>query len=335
MKTIRSRIGKTFTAFFILMMAMALISCGKSSQSTASSAAKTEEAYQSGDAVSGNTAVSENRKLTKDVTISAETEDFTAADEAIRKAAEDAGGYVEYSDLTNYGNARSESIAVRVPADKLDAYLQTVENACSVMSKSEQTEDITDAYNETESELKSLNAELDSLNAMLGKAETVEDTISIQDRISDVRSRIESLEDEKQSYDSQIAYSTVSISLNEAQVAIGSTKTVGERISYGFRNTLHAIGTFFVELFIFLVSASPALAIVAAVTVLIVFLVRRSIRRAQEKRNAQAAAWNAQMQGQAQGQMPGQTPGQMQGQAPGQMPYMPGEGSRNFPPSGK
>ena len=239
MKTIRSRIGKTFTAFIILMTAMALISCGNSSQSTASSAAKTEEAYQSGDAVSGNTAVSENRKLTKDVTISAETEDFTAADEAIRKAAEDAGGYVEYSDLTNYGNARSESIAVRVPADKLDAYLQTVENACSVMSKSEQTEDITDAYNETESELKSLNAELDSLNAMLGKAETVEDTISIQDRISDVRSRIESLEDEKQSYDSQIAYSTVSISLNEAQVAIGSTKTVGERISYGFRNTLH------------------------------------------------------------------------------------------------
>ena len=268
-------------AMLILLLSMILGSCGSQSSSYVSTDKEAQTAASpSADATgTGNSSVTANRKEVRTVTISADTEEFTKADTAIRDAAKTAGGYIEYSSLDNYGSARSENVTVRVPAEKLDAFLTAVEGVCSVTQKSEQAEDITDAYNETESELESLETELTSLNAMLEKAQTVEDIINIQSRISDVRARISTLKAQKKTYDSEIAYSTVSIYLREAQVAVGSTETVWERISYGFRSTLHGVGTFFVDLFVFIVSASPALVIIAAIVFLTLFIVRRQKKR--------------------------------------------------------
>ncbi len=289
MKKSNGKKSIVISAILMTVFVLCLTACGSSSGQTSAYTADQEKNAVTADAASASdSTAAENRKKIKDVSISAQTEEFTRTDKAIRDAADEAGGYVEYSSLDNYGSARSESLTLRIPAERLDAFLETVGNNCSIIQKSEQIEDITDAYNETESELNSLKTELDSLNAMLEKAETVEDAISIQDRISDVRARISVLESQKKSYDSQIAYSTVNLSLREAQIAIGSTQTAGERISYGFRSTLHAIGVFFVELFIFLVSASPVLLILAAIVFLILFLVKRADRRNAKKRNRTA-----------------------------------------------
>jgi hypothetical protein len=289
MRKWKQRKRKILSALLIVCTAIVLAACGSSSGQSA--AYTQEQENKTSDTTSSvSDSVTGNRKQVKEVSLSAETEEFTKTDETIRSAAKDAGGYVEYSSLSNYRSARSESITIRIPAESLDAFIKTIEDACSVTQKKEQAEDITDAYNETESELDSLKTEVDSLNGMLEKAESVEDSISIQNRLSEVRSRISTLEAQKKSYDSEIAYSTVSISLAEAQVAIGSTKTVGERISYGFRSTLHAVGTFFVELFIFLIAASPALAVIAAVVFLVLFFVKRSNRKKVQRRQADYAS---------------------------------------------
>ena len=189
------------------------------------------------------------------------------------------GGCTAKLGMNTYNGSKTEQFVIRIPADQLDSFESIISDSCTVTDKSENVEDITDTYNETESELESLRQEMDSLNAMLTKAETVTDTIAIQDRISDVRSRIGTLEAQMKTYDAQISYSRVSVYLSEDSIAKTDSQTVGERISHGFRSTIKLLGDFFVALFVFVISASPILAILAAIIVLILCLSRRSARK--------------------------------------------------------
>gem|GEM_PF-1965408 len=250
------------------------------SSGTSDSAAGVSESRDEGTAAYG-------RKLTKELSVTAKTDDFSGMDSLLRTEAEKAGGYIESSSMNTYDNVKSEQLTIRIPSDRLDDYDNLISNNCTVTEKNESTEDITDTYNETESELESLQQEMDALNAMLAKADNVTDTIAIQDRISDVRSRIGTLKAQLKSYDSQVSYSRVSVYLTEDSIVRSDSQTVGERISYGFRSALKLLGDFFVGLFVFVVSASPILAVLAAIVILAVYLSRRSSKKRKQKQQEQ------------------------------------------------
>lgn len=236
---------------------------------------------------SGTTAtpIQSQRKLTKDVSIYARTENFDDTVAAIEKAVRDAGGYISSSQLSTgsyYGSSnsnRSKSYEIEIPADQLDAFLGQAEGLMNIYDQSEQVTDITDTYNEAQSELDSLKIEEESLNKMLEEATKVEDTIQIQDRLAYIHMRQNELTNMLNGYDKEIAYSTVNLSLDEVTVEEENSNTVWGRISYGFRSSLHAVGNFFVDLFVFILAASPVLAILAVIIIVIVVLVRRGKKK--------------------------------------------------------
>ena len=90
---------------------------------------------------SGSTAVDlpENRKFVITMGINAETEDLDGAVADISQALQEAGGYVQDQSIQN-GSAysgrryRSGDMTLRVPAEKLDAFTQTVEGCTNVTS---------------------------------------------------------------------------------------------------------------------------------------------------------------------------------------------------------
>lgn len=288
-----TKILSRITAIILSALIISLLtSCGSSSDSASggSAGAQTAKNYATSGTADSMSAsdvsesgdqgtVSYGRKLTKELSVTAETDDFSGTDALLRSETEKAGGYIESSSMNTYNGSKTEQFVIRIPADQLDSFESIISDSCTVTDKSENVEDITDTYNETESELESLRQEMDSLNAMLTKAETVTDTIAIQDRISDVRSRIGTLEAQMKTYDAQISYSRVSVYLSEDSIAKTDSQTVGERISHGFRSTIKLLGDFFVALFVFVISASPILAILAAIIVLILCLSRRSARK--------------------------------------------------------
>ena len=251
-----------------------------------------EAAVDTGVGGSGTTAtpIQSQRKLTKDVSISARTEKFDDTVAAIEKAVKDAGGYISSSQLSTgsyYGSSssgRSKSYEIEIPADKLDSFLGQAEDLMNIYDQSEQVTDITDTYNEAQSELDSLNIEEESLNKMLEEATKVEDTIQIQDRLAYIHMRQNELTNMLNGYDKEIAYSTVSLYLNEVSVEEENSNTVWGRISYGFKSSLHAVGSFFVNLFVFILAASPVLIILAVIIILIVVLVRRGHKKKAEKK---------------------------------------------------
>ncbi|MDE6406830.1 MAG: DUF4349 domain-containing protein, partial [Lachnospiraceae bacterium] len=181
-------------------------------------AAPAAEEYVQEDGGQGAAAVPETaRKLIKTVNISAETEDFDTLVPGLQKQVEGLGGYIEsisVYDVNSYYvedqrvKQRCANLTARVPKEKLDGFLAQVGEQTNVTSRSENVEDVTLQYVDLESRKKALLTEQERLLELMGKAESVEDIIAIEGRLSEVRYQIESMESQLRTYDNQIDYST-------------------------------------------------------------------------------------------------------------------------------
>ncbi len=211
-----------------------------------------EEGYVEGQAGQGVVAPETSRKLIKTVNILAETEDFDTLVPGLQKQVEALGGYIEYIsvyDVHSYYvedqqvKQRCANVTARVPKEKLDGFLAQVGEQTNITSRSENVEDVTLQYVDLESHKKALVTEQERLLALMEKAETVEDIIAIEGRLSEVRYQLESMESQLRTYDNRIDYSTVELSITEVRkYSAPQEATVWQRIERGFMKSLDDIG---------------------------------------------------------------------------------------------
>jgi len=304
---------KLITIFMICiaMLALGLTACGNEQvteqkmmvEETAAAGIMEEAAYDtyydagyaggfSNDG--GSTTVADpNRKLIKDVSLEIETKEYESLLASIREKITALGGYVENSSLSSpstndtYRSSRHANITARVPSDKLDEFVNGISKEGNVTYKSENVTDITLQYTDTESRKKSLLVEQDRLNEMMKKAETVEDLIAIESRLSEVRYELESIESQLRTYDNQVDYSTVYIGISEVvEYSPQEDTTIWEQIKSGFNNCINGLGEFFKGLFVFVIAYSPLLILIAAVVVVVVVIVKK-IKKNKKKKSAQ------------------------------------------------
>ena len=161
------------------------------------------------------------RKIIKNADMNVETRTFDEFIAYVNKALGELGGYIQSSSLngSRYGreDLRYASITLRVPAEKLESFLSMIEGEGNVTYRNIYTDDVTLSYVDTESHLKALRTEQETLLGLLEKAETVENIIAIQSRLSEVRYEIESYESRLRTYDDQIDYSTVYLNVSEVE----------------------------------------------------------------------------------------------------------------------
>lgn len=256
--------------------------------------------YETGNYSStGTTGLPKNRKLIRNANLSVETKEFDTFMGILEDEIGAAGGYVE--SMNSYNGSRysssstvkSASITARIPAANLDEFITVIGNAGNITRKSENVDDITLTYVDTESHRDMLKAELESLTGMLEKAETLEDMLMLEERITNVRYQLESQERQLRSYDSLVDYSTVYIDVSEVQeltVVAEPPKTVWERISQGFSNSLGSVGKGLTNFFVWFVVSIPYLIIWAIVIIVIVFICKALFgSKAQAKRAAKNA----------------------------------------------
>ena len=157
----------------------------------------TTTAQENGD--SGNlTGAVAGRKIIKNGDLSVQTREFDEFITNLNQAILATGGYVEASSVNgnsyNKSRMRSADITARIPAENLDAFCDQVSDLGNVTYRNLYTRDVTLTYVDLESHVKALRTEQQTLMALLEKAETVEDIITIQSRLSEVLYEIESYE---------------------------------------------------------------------------------------------------------------------------------------------
>lgn len=164
----------------------------------------------------------DTRKIIRHVSMNLETREFANALQSIQQTVADAGGYIESQEQDGYSlgsrsryQERNARIQARIPSAKLDEAVRSVGGFCNVLSQSENMDDITETYFDSQAHLTSLKIQEERLLAILEKAEKLEDVITLESALSDVRYQIESLTASLRRMDSQVAYSYLNISLQE------------------------------------------------------------------------------------------------------------------------
>lgn len=228
------------------------------------------------------------RKIIRDAELEVQTLSYDEFLPALEAAIDEAGGYVQSSYTSGNGyygsRLRSAEIVARIPAEGLDAFLAGVGGLGNVVDRRIALRDVTVNYVDTETHLAALRTEQESLMRILADAETVEDLIAVQSRLSEVRYEIESYESVLRTYDDQIAMSTVTLRVQEVEretpaVREGFFEEVGRR----FSESLTDVGEGFRAFGAWFLGSLPAivvwLVILAAAAALVMLLVRGLRRR--------------------------------------------------------
>lgn len=232
----------------------------------------------------------DNRKLIQTVNMQAETENLDTVLGQIDSRIAQLGGYVESSNVQN-GSAyssrryRSASLTIRIPAEDLDAFIDQVGEISNIVSSQKNVEDVTLSYVATESRMKALQAEEARLLELIEKAETLNDLLTLDKRLTEVRTELEQVTSALRVFDNQVDYATIYLSISEVKEFTDTTEpeTIWERISTGFQDSLKGVGDFFVELFVAVVVSIPYLVIVAIIPVVIVLIIRSKKRKKMKK----------------------------------------------------
>lgn len=244
----------------------------------------------SGSAVTADSVRQESgQKLIRKVNIDAETEDLEALLGELTKQIGMLDGYIENQELYNgssYSSYRSRSanLTIRIPADKLDDFIGQVKDVSNVVSYNESQEDVTLTYVSTESRIKALETEQERLLELLSQAENMSDLLEIEARLTDVRYELESVTSQLLVLANKVDYATVWLYISQVkEYTEVEEQTVWQRISSGFSDNLEDLGEGLVDFFVWLVTYSPQLVLLAAVAAGLIALLRRRKKVSKKK----------------------------------------------------
>ena len=246
--------------------------------------------------------VETNRKLIKTVNMTVETEKYDELVQKLYQKIEILGGYVENFSSFGMDNNRYGNITARIPKANLDAFLETVEGSSNITYRQESVEDVTLNYVDLESHKKMLLKEQERLLELLDMAETIEDIITIESRLTEVQYQIESMESQLRTYDNQIDYSTVYLDIEEVvRYTPQEPRGAWEQIKTGFMENLYSVGDGLRSFFIGLIISIPNLVVFFAVIGILALIVKFIIKwekkhlakKAEEKKKVQQAYMQA------------------------------------------
>lgn len=316
---------KRIALLLALLMTLSLCACGSSSQTASSTEAVYDSApmepesnmarasgfatmdapgaageygeYDSG-AESGDVPSENPEKIIYSADATVETTEFDKTLEELAALIKEYGGWVQSSSINgaNYysisrGSSynRSADYTIRIPSDKFQTIMGSLSTLGNVPYSYTYTENVSTQYYDVQSRLTAYKTQEARLLEMMEKAQTVEDTITIEEKLTELQYKIDSLQSSLNNWDRQVNYSTISLSVQEVgeyteQQAV--TISYGQRLLNAFTDSLKGVGRFFKNLLVFLVSALPALVILAVLFFALRPLFRKLSAKAKARREA-------------------------------------------------
>ena len=153
----------------------------------------------------------------------------------------EAGGYfqsaqVEGGSLRDQNAARYGNYVIRLPEENFSAFLDQSGTLGYVVRRSESSENVSQAYYDTETRLAAQRTKQERLLALLAQADTMESIIELENALSETEYEIQSLTTDLEHYDDLIDYATVDLYLAEVlslSQTPGETAGLGERMAAG------------------------------------------------------------------------------------------------------
>jgi hypothetical protein len=239
-------------------------------------------------------------KIIYSASATVETTEFEQTLDKLQALVQQYGGFIEsssingsnyYSQSRGYSNSRSANYTLRIPSARFSELMGSLSTLGNVPYTYTYSENITSRYYDVQARLTAYETQEQRLLEMMELAETVSDIIVIEDRLTELRYEIESLQSTLNNWDRQVSYSSVNVNVNEVTVFTPEAKlSYGQRLSLAVRNGLKSTGEFFSDFLLWFLEALPALIILAVLVVIIVAIVRKSVKKRRARRAAEREA---------------------------------------------
>lgn len=269
--------------------------------------------YDSGSSVSGPDSSdveqadlkSSNRKIVYSGNVTLQTLEYDRSAQSIHDKITQCGGFIESEDTFNedpywYYSSRTGAaanrtrrrltITARIPAEKFETFMKDLENDGQVTNTSVNARNISVSYATHDASRKALEIEKDRLLKMMDKAETVEEMIAVEERLTEVERELGDEMTQLSAMDRDLDFSTVNISLQEVFEYSDTVieVTYGERLRRAFGRAVENFIAFWQDALVFIVENFPFLILLIVVLLLIVRFYRRNhekwAKRSMEKR---------------------------------------------------
>lgn len=198
----------------------------------------------------------------------------------------DSDDYWYSSDHVKTRGTKTLNLQVRIPSEKYKEFIGTVGTIGKVKRNSQQVDNISYDYYNTQADIEQLKIQEQRLLEMMEQAYTIEDMITVEDRLSEVQNELSKLQTKLVGLDTDVAYSYVDIELEEVfeysateVEKPGFFKRLGKEIVDGFK----AMIQIFEDIILFIVGAVPRL-IPFAVFGFIVYKIVKVYRRTHKPR---------------------------------------------------
>jgi hypothetical protein len=134
--------------------------------------------------------------------------------------AKGAGGYVSDSKSQEYGDDPTSTVTLRVPVDRFESVVQQVRDQVrngvgKVDSSSTSGQDVTASYADVNAKIQSLTAARDRFLVILSRANSIGETLSVQQRVDSVQLQIDSLRGRLRVLQDQTAMGTLTVTVSE------------------------------------------------------------------------------------------------------------------------
>ncbi len=149
--------------------------------------------------------------------MSLEAGDVSKAFNEASALARSSGGYLERSSFANAAEEkdRTASLTIRVPVqnyESLIANLRGIEGV-RVLTEGSKSTEVTEQYTDLQSRLRNLQSTEQQYLALLKEAKTIQEILTVQDRLSGIRSQIEQIQGRLKVLDSLTEFATVDLSI--------------------------------------------------------------------------------------------------------------------------
>ena len=208
---------------------------------------------------------------TASLTVSTQTYDESLA--ALSGLCEASGGWTaSVSERVSNAGIRTCYLTLRIPAEALDTFLTGTDELGQVTQRTENAQDVTESYQDTQGRLATQQALMDRLQTLVTSAASLSELLELEVQIAETQYQIDRLQSQLNTTERRVNFATVDITLREEEDA-----SVGGSLGAWLAEALQSGGEAFVESLesavVFLAAALPFVVIVA-----VVWLIVRGVR---------------------------------------------------------
>ena len=226
-----------------------------------------------------------SEKKIRTVNLSLECKSMEGAEKELKDKVKAQGGYIEsedYSAISQWNDTKRMNFTIRLPKGNVDSFLDFLNGEGRILSKSENLQDVRLQYRDAKNHIKALETEQERILALMEKAETVDQLIALESRLTDIRYQLDSYNSEILDYDNKVDFSTIYLELQESidgKINQSGNYSFFDRVRDGFIRNLFEIRLFFEDTALFVLVFIPQILLVLLIILLIVFANKKLLNK--------------------------------------------------------